>query len=174
MHHLLKTTEFKKISWNEIPDYGMYSEQVISYIQDVLISYFPGTLSLSRSMINNYVKHGMLNKPKKKKYYREQIALLIVITVLKQVLPLKSIREGVRLQEEIMGNEESYNEFMNILVGSIHDIFKSITGDEEIKYIGFQATRENIALTSAIHAFCFQTLTVQILNMKGVYDKEFL
>src|SRR5699024_5453768 len=125
----------------------MYSEQVISYIEDVLISYFPNTLSLSRSMINNYVRHGMLHKPKNKKYYREQIALLIIITVMKQILPLKSIKEGVRLQEEIMGNEESYNEFMDILVDAIHDIFKSITGDGEIKYIGFQATRKNIALT---------------------------
>ncbi len=173
MDQLTKILEFKKIPWAEIPDYGMYSEQVISYIHKVLIFYFPDTLSLSSNMINNYVKQGILPKPVKKKYYREQIAALIVITVLKQVIPLKRIREGINLQHEIMSIEDSYEEFMEILVRSIQEVFKSSTGAGEINYTGFTANRKNISLTLAIQAFCFQTLTIQILNMKGLYNKEF-
>ncbi|MDD7464222.1 MAG: DUF1836 domain-containing protein, partial [Anaerococcus sp.] len=65
--------KFKKITWEDLPDYGLYSDQVVDFIDEKLISFFPETLSLSPSMINNYVKNKIIPKPVKKKYYREHL-----------------------------------------------------------------------------------------------------
>ena len=48
---------------------------------------------LTASMVNNYVKHGYLPKPDKKKYQRKQIARLIAITTLKSVFSIQEIAQ---------------------------------------------------------------------------------
>lgn len=171
---LKRISRFKGVFWSQIPDYGMYSEQVIDYINEVLISYFPGNLNLSSNMINNYVKQSMIPRPKSKKYDRKQIAILMVITILKQVIPLESIKQGIGLQVKILDISESYDEFMCILVHTMQSLLNSLSKEEKLVFKGFEARRENISLTLAIHAFCFQVLTVKILDMKGLYDKEFI
>lgn len=171
MESLKKIREFKKINWENIPDYGLYSEQLIKYIEDSLISYFENSLSLSPSMINNYVKNEVIPKPINKKYYREHIANLIVVVILKSVIPINSVREGVQLQKNIMSEKDSFNEFMNILEITLQNILKSLEEKNNFIYEGFKADRENISLTLAINAFCFQTVTSEILNINGIYNK---
>lgn len=172
MEGLNKIREFKKINWEDIPDYGLYSEQLIKYIEDSIMSYFINSLSLSPSMINNYVKNGVIPKPINKKYYREHIANLIVVVILKSIIPINSVREAVKLQKNIMSEKDSFNEFMNTLEGTLQNIFKSLDEKNNFQYEGFIADRESISLTLAINAFCFQTVTSEILNINGIYNKE--
>lgn len=160
---------FKKISWEEIPDIGLYSDQVLEYLENRLISYFPNTMTISSSMINNYVKNGLIPKPLKKKYYRAHIAHLIVVIVLKQTMSIKKIKDGMGLQTRIMDVEKSYDEFMDILENSYNNILNSIDEDGKMTYGGFVAERKNLALTLAINAFCFQTITNHILDEGGIY-----
>ena len=47
---------FKKVNWQDIPDQGLYSTQLIEFINENLIAFFPDMVSLTPSMINNYVK----------------------------------------------------------------------------------------------------------------------
>lgn len=47
---------------------------------------------ITPSMINNYVKVGLVPAPVKKQYGREQIARLIAICIFKQVLPIAAVR----------------------------------------------------------------------------------
>lgn len=172
MEGLNKIREFKKINWENIPDYGLYSEQLIKYIEDLLMSYFINSLSLSPSMINNYVKNGVIPKPIKKKYYREHIANLIVVVILKSVIPINSIKEGVKLQKNIMSEKDSFNEFMNTLERTLKNILESLEEKNNFQYEGFKADRESISLTLATNAFCFQMVTSEILNINGIYNKE--
>lgn len=161
---------FKKIYWNDIPNMGFYSDQVVDYVDDILISYFPSTLTLSPSMINNYVKNGIIPKPIKKKYFREHIAYLIIVIVLKQIITIKKIKEGMALQMKIMDTQEGFNEFMDVLEKSYNKILDSISDNQHIVYDGFVADRNNISLTLAINAFCFQTLINYILSEGGIYE----
>lgn len=165
--------KFKKINWFDIPDLGLYSDQVVDFIDNKLISFFPDTLSLSPSMINNYVKNDILPKPIKKKYYRKHIAYLMVVIILKQTIPLVKIKEGIDLQMKIMDTEDGFNEFMQILENAYNKILKSINDNEKIVYDGFVADRRNISITLAINAFCFQTITTYILNKGGLYAEQF-
>lgn len=56
MNLLGKFNQFKKVKWEEIPDQGLYSTQLIDFIEEYLITYFPDMVTLTPNMINNYVK----------------------------------------------------------------------------------------------------------------------
>lgn len=82
-------------AWEEIPDLGLYMEQVVQLLKHYL-SYLPPELKQSQTItaaaINNYVRARMLPEPRKKKYYRIHIAYLIMICTLKQSLSLSMLQ----------------------------------------------------------------------------------
>ena len=66
--------------WSELPDIDLYLDQVLLYVNQIGEANHQNEKGLTASMINNYVKHGHLEKPIKKKYSRKQVARLIVIS----------------------------------------------------------------------------------------------
>ena len=64
-------------AWEQIPDFGLYMEQVVQLLKQYL-SYLPPGLKQSQTItsaaINNYVRTKMLPEPRRKKYYRVHIA----------------------------------------------------------------------------------------------------
>ena len=85
-------------AWTEIPDLGLYMDQVITFTQR---SYAPlygddAAKLLTSSMVNNYVKAGLIARPVGKKYGREQLAAILMIVQLKSVLSMDMIRVLVR------------------------------------------------------------------------------
>ena len=85
---------FRPISWDQIPDLGLYMDQVITFITRVYEPLYGQDIYgyLSPSMINNYVKSKLIPRPTGKKYDRDQIALLTMIVALKQVCSMEDIR----------------------------------------------------------------------------------
>ena len=76
-------------------------DQVIFYLKDSL-GFFqrePEGSLLTSSMINNYVKNGVLPHPDKKKYGKEHLAALTVLCLLKPVLSIPDIGELLRGQD---------------------------------------------------------------------------
>lgn len=81
--------EYHLPTYNEIPDVGLYLEQVVKYINTYLS---PLTDNLiTSSMISNYVKKGIVDNPVKKQYSRKQIATLLYIAICKVSLSLEEI-----------------------------------------------------------------------------------
>ena len=76
--------------WQQIPDIGLYMDQVLTLTERTFAGVLPGG-EITRSMVNNYVKSGLLPRPAGKKYDREHLALLIMIAVLKQALSMEEI-----------------------------------------------------------------------------------
>lgn len=97
LEYVQKVKAFRLPRWEEIPSLGLYMDQVVTVIEKALLPLlgFNGEAFITSSMVNNYVKLGMVQKPEKKKYSREHIAGLIVITVLKQSLAIGDIRLGI-------------------------------------------------------------------------------
>ena len=87
---------FRLPDWEEIPDLGLYMEQVTVLLQKYL-EYFPPELKeeqfITAATINNYVRMKVMPEPVKRRYYREHIAYLIVILTLKQSLSIALIRK---------------------------------------------------------------------------------
>ncbi len=78
-------------AWEMIPDFGLYMDQVLTYTEAQLPT-LSGFLGLTAAMVNNYVKAGLVDRPKGKKYSRTSIAQLLMICLLKQTISQESIR----------------------------------------------------------------------------------
>lgn len=76
--------EYDKLpSWKDLPDLELYLDQVLLYVNQVTqLSQATDHKLLTASMINNYVKHGYIDKPIKKNI-KKQVARLIAISILK-------------------------------------------------------------------------------------------
>lgn len=77
-------------AWEELPGIPLYMDQVILYLGESLeLFQREGSSLLTSSMINNYVKTGLIPHPEKKKYTKEHLAGLMAVCMLKQVLPIQ-------------------------------------------------------------------------------------
>ena len=81
--------------WEDIPDFGLYMEQVLTLLTKYL-DYMPPELKeeqfITAATINNYVRKKIMPEPVKKKYYRIHIAYLIMICSLKQSLSMTTLK----------------------------------------------------------------------------------
>lgn len=78
--------------WKELPDIELYMDQVLA----LMTKYMQGVADeedklLTASMVNNYVKMGLVPAPVKKRYSRSHLARLVIICVMKQVVPMAMI-----------------------------------------------------------------------------------
>lgn len=103
---------FQLPAWNEIPDVGLYLDQVTKYINSYLGSYEMG---VTPSMISNYVKLKIISREGKKIYSRERIAALIFVAVTKTVLSMDQIREVLA----DFGTSDSHEEWYTAFVQSL-------------------------------------------------------
>ena len=111
----MKTT-FSYPKWEEIPNINLYLDQVLLYVNQICPPVSPDKdKGLTASMVNNYVKHGYLTKPEKKKYQRNQIARLIAITTLKSVFSIQEIAQTLNTLQTETNSEELYNAFVNYM-----------------------------------------------------------
>ena len=139
--------------WEELPNIDLYLDQVVTILED----YLKNLVSLkdkedekvvTKTMINNYVKHGVLKSPVNKKYNKEHIARLIVICILKQVYSINDINSLIKLALETSGIEVSYNKFCMVVEKCIDATFKK----KEFIYED-KMTEEGYLLKYAVQSF---------------------
>ncbi len=146
---------FRMPRYNELPN-GLYLEQTTQYINNVLEPL--GCMTITSSMISNYVKKGIIAPPIKKLYYAEQIAYLFYIVIAKNVLSLEHIVALRQMQEKSYPKEIAYDylcdELENVLFyafglkDKIDDIGRT-QSDEKVLF------REVIvAASNSIHLTC--------------------
>ena len=109
--------DFSLPRYGDIPNVGLYLEQVVKYISEYLEPL--GSFSLTASMVSNYVKKDLIGNPVKKQYDREQIARLFFVAVAKNVLSIEDIRLLFEMQHETYEPRRAYDyfcsEFENVL-----------------------------------------------------------
>lgn len=102
-------------AWDDIPDFGVYMEQVIVLLNQYL-SYIPEALKeeqfITPPTINNYVRKNVMPEPRKKMYYREHIAYLIIIITLKQSLSLSLISKIIPSDLPVSEVKKIYDEYV--------------------------------------------------------------
>ena len=109
-------TAFSYPKWEEIPNINLYLDQVLLYVNQICPPASPDKeKGLTASMVNNYVKHGYLPKPDKKKYQRKQIARLIAITTLKSVFSIQEIAQTLNTLQTETNSEKLYNAFVDYM-----------------------------------------------------------
>ncbi len=107
--------DYTPTDWERLPELELYMDQVITLMDRQLVPFTLGEEKLlTPSMINNYVKDGVLPRPVRKKYSREHLGRLMMICLLKQAISLPEIRsvlEGLADGEPPPEMEAVYADF---------------------------------------------------------------
>ena len=142
-----KVVDFRLPRYNELPNVGLYLEQVTKYINGYIVPL--GCLEITTSMVSNYVKKGVISPPVKKQYYAEQIAYLIFVSIAKNVLSIESIAQLFVMQKATDSAETAYNYFCS----EFENMLSYICGlKDTMDNIGVKNTEEKIMLRSVINA----------------------
>lgn len=104
-----KVKDFRLPRYKELPDMGLYLEQVVRYINGVVVPL--GCPEITSSMVSNYVKKDVIPSPIKKQYYSEQIAYLIFISIVKSVLSMEYIVKLFDMQKANYESATAYDYF---------------------------------------------------------------
>ncbi len=101
--------------WADLPEIDLYMDQVIALMEKYLIdNSSQETKLITPSMINNYVKLGIMPAPVKKKYSREHLAYLVIICSLKQVMPIANIKTMIDKKLQQNSIDELLNSYSNL------------------------------------------------------------
>lgn len=108
------------IESSQIPDIELYMDQVTTFME----THLAGTKrnsedkTLTKTMINNYVKDHLIPAPEKKKYSKEHILLLLMIYYSKNILSINDISTILEpITKMLYQTESDYNleDFYNSL-----------------------------------------------------------
>lgn len=112
---------FKLPKYTEIPDVGLFLEQTGKFVSEYLAPF--SSISITTSMISNYVKKGLIHNPIKKQYYREQIAHVFFIAVAKTVLSLENVQTMITMQEKEYDTQIAYEYFCDEFIKVLQYVF---------------------------------------------------
>ncbi len=145
---------YKLPRWEDLPDMDLYLNQVISYIKQVLDPICKESTIITKNMIQNYVKKGFIDKPINKKYKKDALARLIVISLSKYVLEIGEIDRGINQILDHRDMENAYNAFVEVLHDNFLEIDMNVRRKEsyyfeektiETKYIAIEILCKTIA-----------------------------
>ena len=130
-------SSFNLPRYKELPDMGLYLEQVVKYINGCLAPL--GCVEITSSMVSNYVKKGLVDNPVKKQYYAMHLAELFFVVLAKRVLAIDNLGIMLEMIKKESGSavyDNSCAEFENRLrfvFGIANDIPASEAEENELK-----------------------------------------
>ncbi|MBM6775032.1 DUF1836 domain-containing protein, partial [Olsenella profusa] len=87
---------------HELPRIELYLDQLLTLVsQELEFMAVPGETLVTGSMVNNYVKQGVIPAPRKKRYTRRHVASLVFVCALKRVF---SIAQVTQLAAQVWGS----------------------------------------------------------------------
>lgn len=166
--------DFDLPDYDSLPSIGLYMDQVITLLSQYL-GYLPyseekGNESfITSNAINNYVRLGAMPAPVKKKYYKNHIAYLIMICVLKPSLSISDIGQLIPAdlsEEQLL---VKYNKFISIhkatsvkLIDHLTDIAGSPETDNDVI---------ELIITSAVTTSLCKRFTEKTSALNGLADE---
>ena len=151
------TENFRLPRYKEIPDIGLYLEQTVSYINNILSII---DISITSSMLSNYVKKGYVTHPVRKKYYPDQISYIIFIVIVKQVLSMENISALFSLQKSTYPLPVAYDFFCSKLEKNLSEVYE---GNSDFATSPVQLPFEKKIINSVI------TTTAQIIYLNDCF-----
>ena len=118
-----KLQSFHAPSWQDLPDLGLYMDQVIGVLEKHLSVFFGDEKVLTSTMINNYVKNRLLPPPVNKKYERSHLARLYQLCVFKSFMQLSDAALLLGEVERGRTPEEAHERFCRALDGAVREVF---------------------------------------------------
>jgi methyltransferase-like protein len=151
--------------WDELPNIDLYIDQLVSFLEQYLAGYIKNDNEkeekiITKTMINNYVKHKAIKAPVNKKYNKEHMASLFVIFILKEVYSIHEIEKLISLAIETSPIELAYDRFCSELEKAIRIVFA------EKNYVkNSRLSQEQYILRNVVQSFA-NKLYVQRVYLK--------
>lgn len=158
-------------TWEELPDFELYMDQVISLVGKYL-DLFPHDENsdpiVTPSTINNYVRIKIMPAPVKKKYTRTHLAYLIIICTLKQslnisvvskIIPMNISEDEVRLiyEDFVMHHRSVSWQFTEQIKQTAVNVFAQERGDDR--------PVKELVTDAAIYSHLYKLLTEKIVAL---------
>ena len=168
-------TTYSLPSWDMLPDIELYMDQVMSLLTKYLEVYDTviGTHRLiTPSMINNYVKLGIIPAPHKKKYSKIHLAYLLIVCTLKQTLDMSTIQQIIPVGLDETSVKKTYDSFVKNQSTAFNYVFQQTraVADPIFTLEGDNQDRMNdLIMQVSVSANIFKTLTERIAQL---HDEE--
>ena len=151
LNEISKSIEsFRLPQYNEIPDIGLFLEQTCKFVSEYFDSI--SSITITPSMISNYVKKDLIPNPVKKQYYRDQIVLVFFIAAGKSVLSLENIQTMLTIQQEKYSIREAYEYFCKEFLQVLRFVFGL---DKELAPID-NANEEKLLLRNTLSSVAYK------------------
>lgn len=161
--------------WNDLPKEPVFNRDMVELINRGFSEHMGIEPALTETMVQNYVKWGMLPKPSGRKYGRKQLAVLIAICLMKEILPIAEVRHGVDLALRRMEVPVAYDTFAQC----VEDAFRQVYGaadsaDGAYRVEGFTANEDTFIIKSVAQTLALRSLTRRVFEAGGIarYGKE--
>ena len=153
--------EVEMIPWSSFPELDLYMDQVITLMNRQLEPlYVESDRPLTPSMINNYVKDGVMPRPDHKKYTREHLTVLSLICMLKPEFALPEIRELVTALGRYYPTEEIYSAFCTAQATHLREAAAQLEPVEAMS----EAARYRLAMELALEANAKRIAATRLLE----------
>ena len=100
--------------YREIPDVGLYLDQIVKYINSFLQD--QPQMQVTGSMLSNYVKMKLVPKAVRKMYSRDQICMLFFIVLTKRALSIEQTGRALSLLNSEDDTKTFYERFRSALL----------------------------------------------------------
>ena len=162
--------DVKYIMPDDIPNIDLYMDQVTTFMDKHLKSskrYSEDKL-LTKTMINNYTKEGILFPPVLKKYTKNHIKMLVMIYYCKQVLSindvkaiLKPLSDNIKPPDSKEGKSNGKKNTESVDLDFLEKLYETFLSIEESKRNEFQ-----IAMTDMMNRI--ETIDEELFNRSWV------
>lgn len=165
-----KIENFCSAKWDRLPEIYLYMDQVLTYMngQLYLFKRNESDALLTSSMINNYVKAGVLPRPAQKKYSRGHLAILTVVCLLKQVLSIQDISALVRTLLKNAPASEIYDRFCEAQIGALKEVCARVRSAASKG----EAEMTRLAIELSVEANARRTAAERILSALEAADRR--
>ena len=165
-------TNYSLPTWDMLPDIDLYMDQVVSVVKkciEVPSSTMQFNRSITPSMINNYVKLGIIPSPNRKRYSRIHLAYLLIVCTLKQTLDMNTIQQIIPVGPSEDEVRKTYDSF----VKNQHKAFNYVlTQTREVAEPIFtldgnnQDRMNDLLMQVSVSANLFKLLTEKITHLE--------
>ena len=117
--------------YEELPHIALYKDQVVSVLNEAVSPFYPhGETPVTATMVNNYVKMRVIERPVNKKYSRVQLARLVTLCAMKQVLSLPELSALSEIGLARYPMPKAYNYFCVELENALRTAFSPAADPE--------------------------------------------
>ena len=159
IHNMIAQTN---LTYDRLPDIDLYMDQVIEYLSRRCVSSRESD-KISPAMINNYIKDGLLPRANDKKYNREHLAYLLMISRLKQTLSVKDTGHLLRADTEGKDMVRYFDDFQRMVAETADAVGETLPEDDD----GLSKMALRLAVTGYVSRTVCELILSRLSEKRG-------